>query len=686
MLSVRWRQIPIVLLSCIAVLLLTNIFKALTKGFRSRRGSTKIFVNNGPYNKLERNYSDPLPRSDWASVLIDEASSMRERMNVPNNFFQEILLHSLGDETYFRNSARKTIRGIEHSAQPSESDNSTFGSRRHLATKPDLLCATFTYLSEKTIPEILSKVFAFNTKEKANTDPLSRKYCDWYITIYGGDMRLLRLLKEKIFEIENDAELSHYYDNKNYEENPGISLNRYKGRVVQIIYPSRKLLRKKAVEEKQKYFENAEKIEKKSFLKFDNSSKSGRYGERNKFGTKEVYNNQVITKLQLLLPMMDRSRKEFNIRSYTDLWLMDSDLSLENFDLSAHFRVRKSAIFSNPLPPLSLLSRITSYFFPSNNVNNSLSAKTVTHNNGSSPFYENTKDHLGPILTQPLIYESTQSYKYFNYNSWKEGTLYEYFTGNKQKKTVKKIKKNTPKTKIKNKKTKKKMKKTNQRVIAAETKFVEIQTPIIQMDFFIWFFDFFIVPLLDYSEILGTDWGVDYMFCEAARFYRSEELRYKNSILDGMENTIKIHDYSNTDHDNEYINNEYNNDNNNKTNEMEYQNNNYNNNNNNVTYLRYNNNNNNNDDDINNEKNNERWNNDDVVCAVVTSGTPVHHRNERFLEHELGRHNKAILGSALIEIVSESFPLFYINGHKDLSNPLKSGTTLKTAYGSEPLL
>ena len=74
------------------------------------------------------------------------------------------------------------------------------------------------------------------------------------------------------------------------------------------------------------------------------------------------------------------------------------------------------------------------------------------------------------------------------------------------------------------------------------------------------------------------------------------------------------------------------------------------------------------------------------MCAVVTSGTPVHHRNERFLEHELGRHNKAILGSALIEIVSESFPLFYVNGHKDLSNPLKSGTTLKTAYGSEPLL
>ena len=687
MLSVRWRQVPIVLLSCIAVLLLTNIFKALTKGFRSRRGSTKKFVNNGPYNKLERNYTDSLPPSDWASVLIDEASGMRERMNVPNNFFQEILLHSLGDETYFSNSARKTIRGIEDSSEPSESDKSTVGSRRHLATKPDLLCATFTYLSEKTIPEILSKIFAFNTEEKANTDPLNRKYCDWYITIFGGDMRLLRLLKEKIFEIENDAGLSHYYDNENYEENPGISLNRYKGRVVQIIYPSRKLLRKKAIEEKQNYFENAEKIEKKSFLKFDNSSKTGRYGERNKFGTKEVYNNQVITKLQLLLPMMDRNRKEFNIRSYSDLWLMDSDLSLENFDLSAHFRVRKSAIFSNPLPPLSLLSRISSYFFPSNNnITNSISVKTVTHNNGKSPFYENTKNHLGPILTQPLIYESTQSYEYFNYNSWKEGTLYEYFSGNKQKKVIRKTKKKE--TKYKKSKTKKKVKKIKQRVIAAETKFVEIQTPIIQVDFFIWFFDFFIVPLLDYSEILGTDWGVDYMFCEAARFYRSGEIRYENSILDGMENTVRIHNYN---HDNGDINDNRNNEsktNDNKTNKLEYQNDNNNNNNdnnnNNGTYLRYNNNNNN--EEINNIRNNEKWSNDDVVCAVVTSGTPVHHRNERFLEHELGRHNKAILGSALIEIVSESFPLFYVNGHKALSNPLKSGTTLKTAYGSEPLL
>ena len=241
MISVRWRRVPIILLSCIAVLLLANIFKALTKGFRARRGSTKTAVINGPYIRIERNSTGPAQRSDWASVLINEASNVKEKMNVPSNFFQEILLHSLGDGTYFRNVARNMIHKEEYTFQQ---ENTTSSDRRKVAIiKPDLLCTTFTYLSEKTIPEILNKIFAFNTKEKSNIDPMQRKYCDWYITIYGGDMRLLRLLKEKIFEIENDSRLSHYYDNDNYEENPEISLNRYKGRVVQIIYPSRKLLR-----------------------------------------------------------------------------------------------------------------------------------------------------------------------------------------------------------------------------------------------------------------------------------------------------------------------------------------------------------------------------------------------------------------------------------------------------------
>ena len=202
------------------------------------------------------------------------------------------------------------------------------------------------------------------------------------------------------------------------------------------------------------------------------------------------------------------------------------------------------------------------------------------------------------------------------------------------------------------------------------------------MDFFIWFFDFFIVPLLDYSEILGTDWGIDCMFCEAAKFYRNEEIKHRNKMLNGLglrngiENNSNEDNYNNENknvNENEKIDNN-NNDNNDKEKGKESQNNNTLSNN-----ISINNNN-------NKEIRNENWQNDDnVVCAVITSGTSVHHRNERFLEHELGRHNKAILGGALIEIVSESFPLFYVNGHRDISNPLKSGTTLKTAYGTEPL-
>lgn len=83
-----------------------------------------------------------------------------------------------------------------------------------------------------------------------------------------------------------------------------------------------------------------------------------------------------------------------------------------------------------------------------------------------------------PLVAQPLIAESTQSYKYLNANAWK-GTA----------------------------------------IIATSTDFVEIQAPLLDSDFFDWFLRFFIVPLLTPSHILGADWGFDALFCNAARIF-----------------------------------------------------------------------------------------------------------------------------------------------------------------------
>lgn len=89
-----------------------------------------------------------------------------------------------------------------------------------------------------------------------------------------------------------------------------------------------------------------------------------------------------------------------------------------------------------------------------------------------------------PLVAQPLIAESTQSYKYLNANAW-IGTA----------------------------------------IIATSTDFVEIQAPLLDALFFDWFLRFFVVPLLAPSHILGADWGFDALFCNAARIFAQQNGR-----------------------------------------------------------------------------------------------------------------------------------------------------------------
>jgi hypothetical protein len=81
-----------------------------------------------------------------------------------------------------------------------------------------------------------------------------------------------------------------------------------------------------------------------------------------------------------------------------------------------------------------------------------------------------------PIITQPLIHENTQFYRYLHRSSWK-----------------------------------------NSKVIATAVGFIEIQAPIFDTIFLEWFTLSFLLPLVPAMTILGGDWGIDEMFCTAAK-------------------------------------------------------------------------------------------------------------------------------------------------------------------------
>ena len=91
------------------------------------------------------------------------------------------------------------------------------------------------------------------------------------------------------------------------------------------------------------------------------------------------------------------------------------------------------------------------------------------------------------MISQPLLQEKTQIYKYFHSDAWKaeeqkmQKDPFSYFKPT-----------NTP---------------PHATIIAAETRFIEIQAPLIDAYFFRWFLQFFVVPLLGASHVLGADWG-----------------------------------------------------------------------------------------------------------------------------------------------------------------------------------
>ena len=774
------------------------------------------------------------------------------------------------------NSNNKNRFNIDHSVTE-RGYSEIFGREDENFILPSLLCLSFSPLTETSIPAVIKKIFAFNVNDKNNNESSNHNnnnndsnnyngnnnnknnnntnnndnenhnnnnnnddinnnndnnninnkngYCDWFLVFYSGDKYLMQNLKQKIRKIETKNNLSHYSENDT--ENDFItenSENRYKGKVVKIIYADRENTRKSNSKFQKRYYETAKKIQKKSnfsFLSRSSEKQNSKYFEifseknltdeirifdksENKT-EKDEKNSLILSKLFLFLPLLNDAENienntnnedyqmndnstiitgkkpifVFDIFSYSHIWLIDDDLDLTDFDLNTYLRVRSSAKFSLPVP-VSYFSNFSyfSSFFPSfihnvffknknekndsrgnhirnnynnyddnnnddNNSNNNNKNEKNNHANDEKKILKNRLENSfssfllsldsSPLLSQPLIAENTQSYKFLNWNTWnkKKSSLrqniknhysnnnnnnnnndnnndnsnnndnnninnnYNYNRNNNNNNhnnnnnrnnnynnnndnsnnnnNNNNINNNNEKDKSDNDNSESNRNYNNDNVnnyrkdnlIASETKFIEIQTPIIEIHFFVWFIEFFVIPLLGVSEILGTDWGLDSLFCEAARFYRNEEMKYRLKVLSKVIVTernnrkeIKTDINSNyinmkNDHyDNDYNNYYYNIDDNNYKN-----------------------------DNMNIKNMINEYNKKNVVCAVIISGTPVHHKNEKILDEKLGKINKKLLNIAMIKIIKKTFPFFYLDGHEKRFNPLNVNTDLRKAYG-----
>ena len=82
--------------------------------------------------------------------------------------------------------------------------------------------------------------------------------------------------------------------------------------------------------------------------------------------------------------------------------------------------------------------------------------------------------------------------------------------------------------------------------------------------------------------------------------------------------------------------------------------------------------------DMNNVLN--TYNKNNVVCAIIIDGTPLHHHNDKNLDKILGKTNKKLLNTAMMEMTKNVFPSFFTDGHKDEFSPFTAGTNLKRAY------
>jgi hypothetical protein len=106
-------------------------------------------------------------------------------------------------------------------------------------------------------------------------------------------------------------------------------------------------------------------------------------------------------------------------------------------------------------------------------------------------------DNTPPLVSQPLILESTQDFKELNYNYW-QSSKFRF--------------------------------KTNKTIIAASSRYIEQQVPMFDSSFFLWFLESLIYPFQVPIAILKNGWGIDTVWCAAASDYLKYALNRNRSI------------------------------------------------------------------------------------------------------------------------------------------------------------
>jgi len=131
------------------------------------------------------------------------------------------------------------------------------------------------------------------------------------------------------------------------------------------------------------------------------------------------------------------------LKNYKYVFVLDEDISFRDFNLSAYMTYHDCAF--SPSPP--------------------------------------------PLVSQPLIAESTQDFNYLNYNSWKN--------------------------QIKHK-----------GIVAVQSPFIEQQVPYFNSLFFQWLIQYVLPPSFPLARQTESSWGPDNIWCGAAKTFASKVLGY----------------------------------------------------------------------------------------------------------------------------------------------------------------
>ena len=200
---------------------------------------------------------------------------------------------------------------------------------------------------------------------------------------------------------------------------------------------------------------------------------------------------------------------------YAFVWVVDFDVALGSFSLQSHLSTLARAQFHSGMGRRGGMGRGGS------GVGGGKGRNDI---DGASPPFA----PLPVLVSQPLIAGDVQKYRYLNNADWARG-LRSYLrrTGTKAAPpcTVSVLRHHGWQVKPRKPTDLPPGHPAMPTLVAAETGFIEVQAPVFEAHFLTWWVRFLVTPLLGAAHVLGADWGVDALFCRAARMYASEYYR-----------------------------------------------------------------------------------------------------------------------------------------------------------------